>query len=48
MTNGGDREIGVLFGALMVVVVGVGMLFATGHASSTAKLQGPKIEMSSR
>ena len=44
--NGGIEVLGVLVGALIVVVVGVGVLFATGNIgskTSTVKLEVPKI-----
>jgi len=44
--SGGIGVLGVLVGALIVVVVGVGVLFATGNLggqSSTVKLEVPKI-----
>jgi len=44
--NGGIGVLGVLVGALIVVVVGVGVLFATGNIgskTSTVKLEVPKI-----
>jgi hypothetical protein len=44
--NGGIGVLGVLVGALIVVVVGVGVLFATGNLgskSSIVKLEVPRL-----
>ena len=44
--NGGTGVLGVLVGALIVIVVGAGLLFATGtigSKSSTVKLELPKV-----
>jgi hypothetical protein len=44
--SGGIGVLGVLIGALIVVAVGVGVLFATGNLgsqTSTVKLEVPKI-----
>jgi len=44
--SGGVGVLGVLVGALLVVMVGVGVLFATGNLgsnSSTVKIEVPKI-----
>ena len=44
--NGGVGVLGVLIGALIVIVVGGGLLFATGNLgqkSSTVKVELPKI-----
>ena len=44
--SGGIGVMGVLVGALIVIVVGAGLLFATGTIgpkSSTVKLELPKI-----
>ena len=45
--SGGIGVLGVLIGALIVIVVGGGLLFATGNLggskSSTVKLELPKI-----
>lgn len=45
-SSGGVGVLGVLVGALIVIVVGGGLLFATGtigSKSSTVKLELPKI-----
>ncbi len=44
--SGGVGVLGVLVGALIVIVVGGGLLFATGNIgqkSSTVKIEMPKI-----
>jgi hypothetical protein len=45
--SGGVGVLGVLIGALIVIVVGGGLLFATGNlggkSSSTVKVELPKI-----
>lgn len=44
--SGGTGVLGVLVGALIVIVVGAGLLFATGtigSKSSTVKLELPKV-----
>ncbi|MGB7257452.1 MAG: hypothetical protein ACRECC_12190 [Pseudolabrys sp.] len=45
--GGGIGVLGVLIGALIVIVVGGGLLFATGHIGgsnhSTVKLELPKV-----
>ena len=44
--SGGVGVLGVLVGALIVIIVGGGILFATGtlgSKSSTAKLELPKV-----
>jgi hypothetical protein len=46
--SGGIGVLGVLVGALLVVVVGAGLLFATGNLggsgpSSTVKIEAPKV-----
>jgi hypothetical protein len=49
--NSGVGVIGVLVGALIVIVVGAGLLFATGtigSKSSTVKLELPKITTGSK
>ena len=46
MADGGNGVLGVLVGALIVVVVGVGVLFATGNIGSKTsanKLEVPKV-----
>jgi membrane protein DedA with SNARE-associated domain len=46
-SSGGIGVLGVLVGALIVVVVGGGILYATGtlggHKSTTVKIEMPKI-----
>jgi hypothetical protein len=45
-SSGGVGVLGVLIGALIVIVVGGGLLFATGNLgqkSSTVKVELPKI-----
>ncbi len=45
-SSGGIGVLGVLIGALIVVVVGVGLLYATGNIgskTSTVKVELPKI-----
>jgi hypothetical protein len=45
-SSGGVGVLGVLVGALIVIVVGAGLLFATGNLgqkSSTVKVELPKI-----
>lgn len=45
-SSGGVGVLGVLIGALIVIVVGGGLLFATGNIgqkSSTVKVELPKI-----
>jgi len=46
-SSGGIGVLGVLVGALIVIVVGGGLLFATGHLGnsghSTLKVELPKI-----
>ena len=47
--SGGVGMLGVLLGALIVVVVGGGILFATGNLgnkTSTVKIEVPKISTS--
>jgi hypothetical protein len=45
--SGGIGVLGVLVGALLVVVVGAGILFATGNlgggSSSSVKIEAPKV-----
>ena len=44
--DGGIGLLGVLVGALIVIVVGLGVLFATGNLgskNSTVKLEAPKV-----
>ena len=48
-SSGGVGVLGVLVGALIVIVVGGGILFATGNLgqkSSTVKVELPKISTS--
>ena len=48
-SSGGVGVLGVLVGALIVIVVGGGILFATGNLgqkSSTVKVELPKIRTS--
>jgi hypothetical protein len=47
--SGGVGVLGVLVGALIVIIVGAGVLFATGNIggggkTSTVKVEMPKIE----
>jgi hypothetical protein len=46
-SSGGIGVLGVLVGALIVIVVGGGLLYATGmiggHKSATVKVEFPKI-----
>ncbi len=48
--NSGNGVLGVLVGALIVIVVGGGILYATGtlggHKSATLKVELPKVSTS--
>jgi len=50
--SGGNGVLGVLVGALLVIIVGGGLLFATGmiggHNTSTLKVQLPKVSTPSK
>ena len=41
--SGGIGVLGVLVGALIVVIVGAGLLFATGQDTAVLKIEAPKI-----